>query len=212
MIWSLPDANSSVCANSGVDLSNVADGWAVLLPEDPDRSARRLRRRHPGADRRRGRRHQSDTFGRAWRMGVTDVALGCAGIRAVLDLRGTTERSSPGARLDRGLCRRRGGLGRRPRHSAVGKGGVSLRAIVRGVDAKSSWARGPSPTKWSGPMVKICSGEARECRASARSAREDPSGGLRWKDSEWHSMSFLWRARPPGVGPSVRAWPASCGP
>jgi len=80
-----------VCANSGVDLSNVADGWAVLLPEDPDRSARRLR---DGIRARTGLEVAviiSDTFGRAWRMGVTDVALGCAGIRAVVDLRGTTD-------------------------------------------------------------------------------------------------------------------------
>ncbi|MGD0943699.1 MAG: coenzyme F420-0:L-glutamate ligase [Acidimicrobiales bacterium] len=80
-----------VCANSGVDLSNVADGWAVLLPEDPDRSARRLR---DGLRARTGLEVAviiSDTFGRAWRRGVTDVAIGCAGIRAVVDLRGTTD-------------------------------------------------------------------------------------------------------------------------
>lgn len=80
-----------VCANSGVDLSNVASGSAVLLPIDPDRSARRLR------DALRGRLGievgvvVSDTFGRAWRRGVTDVAIGCAGIAAVLDLRGTKD-------------------------------------------------------------------------------------------------------------------------
>ena len=80
-----------VCANSGVDLSNVAEGWAALLPEDPDRSARRLR---DGLRARTGLEVAvviSDTFGRAWRRGVTVVALGCAGIRAVVDLRGTTD-------------------------------------------------------------------------------------------------------------------------
>lgn len=80
-----------VCANSGVDLSNVADGWAALLPEDPDRSARRLR---DGLRARTGREVAvviSDTFGRAWRRGVTDVAIGCAGIRAIVDLRGTSD-------------------------------------------------------------------------------------------------------------------------
>jgi len=80
-----------VCANSGVDLSNVAEGWAALLPEDPYRSARRLR---DGLRARTGLEVAvviSDTFGRAWRRGVTDVALGCAGIRAVVDLRGTTD-------------------------------------------------------------------------------------------------------------------------
>jgi coenzyme F420-0:L-glutamate ligase/coenzyme F420-1:gamma-L-glutamate ligase len=77
-----------VCANSGVDLSNVERGWAALLPLDPDRSARRIR------DGLRGRANVdvavivSDTFGRPWRHGLTDVAIGCAGIAAILDLRG----------------------------------------------------------------------------------------------------------------------------
>jgi coenzyme F420-0:L-glutamate ligase/coenzyme F420-1:gamma-L-glutamate ligase len=80
-----------VCANSGVDLSNVAEGTAALLPVDPDRSARRLR-----ADFRRQRGVDvaviiSDTFGRAWRRGVIDVAIGCAGIAAIIDLRGTVD-------------------------------------------------------------------------------------------------------------------------
>jgi coenzyme F420-0:L-glutamate ligase/coenzyme F420-1:gamma-L-glutamate ligase len=80
-----------VCANAGVDLSNVPRGWAALLPEDPDRSARRLR------DAIRGRTGLevgvvvSDTFGRPWRRGVTDVAIGSAGLRPVVDLRGTRD-------------------------------------------------------------------------------------------------------------------------
>ncbi len=80
-----------VCANAGVDLSNVPEGTAALLPVDADRSARRLR-----AALRRGLGVEvavvvSDTFGRPWRQGVTDVAIGCAGIAAVLDLRGTLD-------------------------------------------------------------------------------------------------------------------------
>lgn len=80
-----------VCANAGIDLSNVARGQAALLPEDSDRSARRIR------DAIKGRKDidvgviVSDTFGRPWRRGVTDVAIGCAGVRAILDLRGTTD-------------------------------------------------------------------------------------------------------------------------
>jgi coenzyme F420-0:L-glutamate ligase/coenzyme F420-1:gamma-L-glutamate ligase len=80
-----------VCANAGVDLSNVEEGWAALLPDDPDRSARRLR---DGLRARTGVEVAvviSDTFGRAWRRGLTDVAIGCAGIRAVVDLRGTED-------------------------------------------------------------------------------------------------------------------------
>jgi coenzyme F420-0:L-glutamate ligase/coenzyme F420-1:gamma-L-glutamate ligase len=80
-----------ICANAGIDLSNVALGTAALLPEDSDRSARRIRA---------GLRALlavdvgviiSDTFGRTWRRGVTDVAIGCAGVAAVVDLRGTPD-------------------------------------------------------------------------------------------------------------------------
>ncbi len=80
-----------VCANSGIDLSNVAEGTAALLPEDPDRSARRIR---DGLRARTGRLVAvviSDTFGRAWRRGVVDVAIGCAGIRGIVDLRGSRD-------------------------------------------------------------------------------------------------------------------------
>jgi coenzyme F420-0:L-glutamate ligase/coenzyme F420-1:gamma-L-glutamate ligase len=78
-------------ANAGVDLSNTDEGTAVLLPKDPDQSARRLR-----AELRRRREVDvavviTDTFGRVWRNGVTDVALGSAGIKPILDLRGTTD-------------------------------------------------------------------------------------------------------------------------
>jgi coenzyme F420-0:L-glutamate ligase/coenzyme F420-1:gamma-L-glutamate ligase len=80
-----------VCANAGVDRSNVAADEVALLPEDPDRSARRIR---DGIRARTGAVVAvvvSDTFGRPWRRGVTDVAIGSAGIRAVLDLRGTAD-------------------------------------------------------------------------------------------------------------------------
>jgi coenzyme F420-0:L-glutamate ligase/coenzyme F420-1:gamma-L-glutamate ligase len=80
-----------VCANAGVDLSNVDEGWAALLPEDSDRSARRIRdvlRARLGVE---VAVIVSDTFGRPWRRGLTDVAIGCAGIRAVVDLRGTED-------------------------------------------------------------------------------------------------------------------------
>ncbi len=82
-----------VCANAGVDLSNTEPGTAALLPRDADRSARRLRH---GLHRRLGVAPGvviSDTFGRPWRHGLTDVALGCAGIAAVVDLRGTEDAS-----------------------------------------------------------------------------------------------------------------------
>ncbi|MDP9442206.1 MAG: coenzyme F420-0:L-glutamate ligase, partial [Actinomycetota bacterium] len=81
-------AHGFVCANAGVDLSNVERGHATLLPLNPDRSARRIR----DGLRARGRVEVgvivSDTFGRPWRRGLTDVAIGCAGVAAVVDLRG----------------------------------------------------------------------------------------------------------------------------
>ena len=80
-----------VCANAGIDLSNVERGQAALLPEDSDRSARRIR---DGIRARAGVTVAvivSDTFGRPWRRGLTDVAIGCAGIGAIVDHRGTQD-------------------------------------------------------------------------------------------------------------------------
>lgn len=84
-------AHGFVCANAGIDLSNVERGWAALLPLDSDRSARRIRdglRAHAGVE---VGVIISDTFGRPWRDGLTDVAIGCAGVAAVVDLRGTED-------------------------------------------------------------------------------------------------------------------------
>lgn len=80
-----------VCANAGVDLSNVERGTAALLPEDSDRSARRIRDAILGRTGVEVGVIISDTFGRPWRRGVTDVAIGCAGVKAILDLRGTQD-------------------------------------------------------------------------------------------------------------------------
>ena len=80
-----------ICANAGVDRSNAGFARAILLPEDPDRSANRIRLRL-------GHRFGTepaviitDTFGRVWRRGLVDVAIGVAGITPVEDLRGTTD-------------------------------------------------------------------------------------------------------------------------
>lgn len=77
-----------VCANSGIDLSNVEEGCAVLLPVDPDASARRIRR---SLERNSGKRLAvivTDTFGRPWREGQTDFAIGCSGIAPTEKLAG----------------------------------------------------------------------------------------------------------------------------
>jgi coenzyme F420-0:L-glutamate ligase / coenzyme F420-1:gamma-L-glutamate ligase len=81
-----------VCANAGVDQSNVPGRDVVsLLPRDPDRSARNLA---AALRKRSGKRIAviiSDTFGRPWRLGLTNVAIGAAGVPALLDLRGTRD-------------------------------------------------------------------------------------------------------------------------
>jgi coenzyme F420-0:L-glutamate ligase / coenzyme F420-1:gamma-L-glutamate ligase len=80
-----------VCANAGVDLSNVDVGWAALLPVDGDRSARRIRDGVRAAAGVEVAVVISDTFGRPWRNGLVDVAIGVAGLAAVIDLRGSTD-------------------------------------------------------------------------------------------------------------------------
>jgi coenzyme F420-0:L-glutamate ligase/coenzyme F420-1:gamma-L-glutamate ligase len=77
-----------VCANAGVDLSNAPeDEVAVLLPRDPDASAQRLRKALQQGDRPLGV-VVSDTFGRPWREGLVDQAIGCAGLAPIADHRG----------------------------------------------------------------------------------------------------------------------------
>ena len=87
-----------VCASAGVDASNAPEAdTVVLLPEDPDASAARLRDRLRELTGAVVALIVSDSFGRAWRQGTTDVAIGCAGLRPLLDLNG--ERDSVGYEL-----------------------------------------------------------------------------------------------------------------
>lgn len=80
-----------ICANGGVDASNAPSGTVVLLPQDPDGSAERLRQELT----REAGRHVaviiSDTFGRPWRMGLTNVALGVSGLSPFIDYRGQVD-------------------------------------------------------------------------------------------------------------------------
>jgi coenzyme F420-0:L-glutamate ligase/coenzyme F420-1:gamma-L-glutamate ligase len=81
-----------ICASAGVDASNTpGDGTVVLLPEDADASAARIRARLAELTGRRVGVIVSDSFGRPWRQGTIDVAIGVAGIPALLDLRGTQD-------------------------------------------------------------------------------------------------------------------------
>jgi coenzyme F420-0:L-glutamate ligase/coenzyme F420-1:gamma-L-glutamate ligase len=80
-----------ICANAGVDLSNVEQGYAALLPPDPDRSAKHIRDALHARANVDAAVIVSDTFGRAWRRGLTDVAIGVSGIAAIVDLRETPD-------------------------------------------------------------------------------------------------------------------------
>ena len=81
------------CASAGVDASNAPEpGMLVLLPLDPDASAARIRDRVRELTGKTVGVIVSDSFGRPWRMGTTDVAIGSAGIRVLEDLRGTKDR------------------------------------------------------------------------------------------------------------------------
>ena len=77
-----------VCANAGIDESNVQDGYATLLPDDPDQSANLLKNR---IEQKTGKNIAviiSDTFGRPFRLGQTDIAIGIAGLEPILDYNG----------------------------------------------------------------------------------------------------------------------------
>lgn len=78
-----------VCANAGIDSSNLSEGGVVcLLPEDPDASARRIR-----AELGKAAVVITDSFGRAWRVGQSEVAIGCAGLQPLDDWRGRQDAS-----------------------------------------------------------------------------------------------------------------------
>ena len=82
-----------VCANAGIDSSNVpGEGKVALLPEDSDESARRIRAEIARSGDTRPAVVIVDSFGRPWRLGQTEVAIGCAGLRAIDDWRGSTDR------------------------------------------------------------------------------------------------------------------------
>jgi coenzyme F420-0:L-glutamate ligase/coenzyme F420-1:gamma-L-glutamate ligase len=80
-----------VCANAGVDASNVEGDRVALLPLDPDLSARRVRTKIERLTGARVAVIVSDTFGRAWRLGQSNVAIGIAGLDPFVDYRGTTD-------------------------------------------------------------------------------------------------------------------------
>ena len=80
-----------ICANAGIDKSNIEQGYALLLPEDPDKTAYKIRKQIFVRNNINVAVIISDTFGRAWRKGQTNVAIGCSGIEPMVSYIGTTD-------------------------------------------------------------------------------------------------------------------------
>jgi len=122
-----------VCASAGVDSSNAPEaGTVVLLPEDPDASAARLRERLRALTGAEVGVIVSDSFGRAWRQGTTDVAIGLSGIRPLLDLEG--ERDAAGYELHATVIAVADELAAAA-ELAMGKMSGIPAAVIRGYDA-----------------------------------------------------------------------------
>lgn len=120
-----------VCANSGVDQSNVGGGYVTLLPVDPDTSARRLRKEIERKSSKKVAVVITDTFGRPWRLGQTDVAIGCSGIDPLLTYTGKTDKFGYELRVtEPALVDEVAGAA----ELAIGKLDGIAAAIVRGVD------------------------------------------------------------------------------
>jgi coenzyme F420-0:L-glutamate ligase / coenzyme F420-1:gamma-L-glutamate ligase len=127
-----------VCASAGVDASNAAGpGTLVLLPLDPDQSARRLRERLFELTGAEVGVVVSDSFGRAWRQGTTDVALGVSGIASLRDVRGRRDRAGYTLRTTQiAVADEIAGAA----ELVMGKTEGIPAAIVRGVDARGDGA------------------------------------------------------------------------
>jgi len=125
-----------VCASAGVDSSNAPEaGTVVLLPEDPDASAARLRERVGVLTGAEIGVIVSDSFGRAWRQGTTDVAIGLSGIRPLLDLKG--QRDAAGYELHATVIAVADELAAAA-ELAMGKTSGVPAAVIRGYDASGA--------------------------------------------------------------------------
>ena len=130
-----------VCANAGIDASNTPEGAVILLPRDPDASARRLQARIAAAVGGRVGVVITDTHGRAFRRGLVNVAIGAAGFEAIVDHRGRARPRGAGAGGDRpgagGRAGRRGGHlhGQGLGHAGGGGVGVATIAAPGGAEA-----------------------------------------------------------------------------
>ena len=151
-----------VCANAGIDTSNLPDPDTVcLLPEDPDASARRIASRESTGARtradvrdRRRRCVVSDSFGRAWRLGQAEVAIGCAGIAPLDDWRGRPD--AGGRELEATLIAiadEAAAAADLVRDKASGVPAAIVRGLGRFVsDEDGPGRRGPAPPPRRGPL------------------------------------------------------------
>ena len=145
-----------ICANAGVDASNVEPGFVTVLPDDPDASAARLRAALMAAFGCPVAVIVSDTFGRAWREGVVNVALGVAGLQPLIDYRGSADTLRPAAHLDRDRPGRRARRRRGDRHAENAAARRSPSCAARG----SGPARATA-ARWCATRAAICSAERR---------------------------------------------------
>ncbi len=149
-----------ICANAGVDASNVPDGQLVLLPSDPDRSARHVQVRLAAAAGGRVGVVIADTHGRAFRRGIVNVAIGVAGFRAVVDHRGRSDREG------RVLVATEQGLADELAAAAgilMDKGGGLPAVLVHGVETE--WAPGSAAELLRDPAHDLFRDQAREMNA-----------------------------------------------
>jgi coenzyme F420-0:L-glutamate ligase/coenzyme F420-1:gamma-L-glutamate ligase len=128
-----------VCANAGVDASNIAEGSVVLLPEDPDGSAQKIREELERALRVRVAVIISDTFGRPWREGLVNVAIGVSGLAPLIDYRG--RRDSFGRPLQVTVIAAADEIASAAEMVMKKSAGIPV-AIVRGFDCQSSEGSG----------------------------------------------------------------------
>ena len=128
-----------VCANAGIDLSNAPAGTAILLPVDPDGSALALKQRLDASLQSNISVIVSDTFGRAWREGLVNVALGVAGLAALIDYRG--EKDTSGKELQATIIALADELASAA-ELVMGKSDRIPLAVIRGVYAPSREGRG----------------------------------------------------------------------
>lgn len=149
-----------ICANAGIDASNVPEGRLVLLPRDPDRSARHLQAQLAAAAGGRVGVVIADTHGRAFRRGIVNVAIGVAGFRAVVDHRGRSDREG------RVLVATEQGLADELAAAAgilMGKDAGLPAVLVRGVETE--WAPGSAAEVLRDPAQDLFRDEVKETDA-----------------------------------------------